>query len=130
MPKRRALSAKEVDAITKNGLTWVDDNLYLQVRPDGTRSWIFRYERNGKVRSMGLGPCSRVSLTDARRMAGEHRVALWNGADPVAEKCVGQRLEPRGVPPPAAPIPVVEGDGCSGGRERPPPQHGGGTNGP
>lgn len=86
MPKRRALSAKEVDAIIKSGLTWVDDNLYLQVRPDGTRSWIFRYERAGKVRSMGLGPCSRVSLTDARRMAGEHRVALWNGADPVAEK--------------------------------------------
>lgn len=56
MPKRRALSAKEVEAITKTGLTWVDDNLYLQRRDDGTRCWIFRYERDGKVRSMGLGP--------------------------------------------------------------------------
>jgi integrase len=90
MPKRRALSAKEVDAITKPGLTWVDDNLYLQIRPDGTRSWIFRYERDGRVRSMGLGPCSRVPLSEARGMAGDHRHALWHGHDPLAERKAGR----------------------------------------
>lgn len=35
MPERRALSAKEVEAVTKTGLTWVDDNPYLRIREQG-----------------------------------------------------------------------------------------------
>lgn len=93
MARRRALSVREVKAIIRVGITWVDDNLYLQARDDGTRSWLFRYERAGKVRSMGLGPVRRVPLSEARRMAGEHRVAIWNGADPVAERRTERRQE-------------------------------------
>ncbi|MBL8578350.1 MAG: tyrosine-type recombinase/integrase [Mesorhizobium sp.] len=88
---RRALSQREVDAVTKTGLTWADDNLYVQRRDDGTRSWVFRYERDGRVRSLGLGALARVSLEKARKLAGAHRVTVWDGGDPVADKKVAKQ---------------------------------------
>ena len=37
------MSAREVDAIRKVGMTFASDNLYLQIRDQGTKSWLFRY---------------------------------------------------------------------------------------
>jgi hypothetical protein len=36
--RKRAMSQREVDAIRKVGMTCVSDNLYLQIRDQGTRS--------------------------------------------------------------------------------------------
>ena len=48
-------------------------NLYLQctLDDDGNvrRSWVFRYEINGKRREMGLGPLRDRSLAEARDKA-------------------------------------------------------------
>ncbi|WP_436434734.1 Arm DNA-binding domain-containing protein, partial [Enterococcus faecium] len=48
--------------------------LYLSVRPlkdesGVSRSWIFRYRRLGRLRDLGLGPLTTVSLAAARERA-------------------------------------------------------------
>jgi len=35
--------------------------LYLQVRPGGGRSWIYRFTLNGRTRDMGLGALAEVN---------------------------------------------------------------------
>lgn len=57
--------------------------LYLQVVNAGNRSWIFRYERDGRERWMGLGPLHTISLKEAREKAREARRALIEGVDPL-----------------------------------------------
>jgi hypothetical protein len=44
---KRALTATQVAALEKHGVHWIAPSLYMQVRPQGTRSWLFRYGRNG-----------------------------------------------------------------------------------
>jgi integrase len=73
-------------------------NLLLQVtgKPDGTfsRSWIFRYERDGKRHDLGLGPLDTLSLAEARIRARDLRIRLLDGADPkgVREQRRAERL--------------------------------------
>ncbi|MBN9034598.1 MAG: tyrosine-type recombinase/integrase [Rhizobiales bacterium] len=86
MARKRALSAREVDALmSKLGTHRVDENLFLQVREDGTKSWAFRYSRGGKMRVLGLGAVRRVPYAEARTLAGEYRTKLWRGVDISAE---------------------------------------------
>ncbi len=66
MGRRRALSAREVDAIRNEGMHWVADNLYLQIWPQGTRSWLFRYWVEGKPKVIGLGAVRDVPLAKAK----------------------------------------------------------------
>jgi hypothetical protein len=40
--------------------------LYLQIAGGGAKSWIYRYQRDGKEDAIGLGSLSAVSLADAR----------------------------------------------------------------
>src|SRR5260221_8189088 len=61
-------------------------NLLLQVtgKPDGefSRSWVFRYERDGKRHDLGLGPLNTLSLAEARERTRGLRVQLLDGIDP------------------------------------------------
>jgi len=65
-------------------------NLYLQVSATGTKSWLFRYSRQGKERAMGLGPFGNppdgVPLSQARQLAAEARAILARGLDPIDER--------------------------------------------
>lgn len=61
-------------------------NLYLQVTTSGARTWIFRYQREGKTRDMGLGPFHAIGLAEARQKATEARSSLANGIDPLGAK--------------------------------------------
>ena len=73
-------------------------NLLLQVtgKPDGkfSRSWIFRYERDGKRHDLGLGPLDTLSLAEARIRARDLRIQLLDGVDPrgVREQRRAERL--------------------------------------
>ena len=72
----------------KTGLHFDGGGLALQITPardgDGfSRSWIFRWTRDGKTRSMGLGSIITVSLADARAAALECRKLLLTGTDPI-----------------------------------------------
>ena len=78
--------------------------LYLSVRPlkagDGvTRSWIFRYRRQGRLRDLGLGPVTTVGLAAARERARHARQKLLDGIDPIEERAAAKTAA--AVTPPA-----------------------------
>lgn len=96
MPKKleRALSPRQV-ATVKPGMYADGGGLYLQVTvaKDGTSlncSWVFRYRTNGtagsRLRDMGLGPVSTLSLSEAREKARQLRQKRLDGIDPIEER--------------------------------------------
>src|SRR4051812_29269972 len=86
MAKRTAgLTARSVETLGP-GLHGDGGGLYLSVSATGARSWIFRYQRHGKRRDMGLGPLHVVGLSEARRRAHECRDLLFRGTDPLDRK--------------------------------------------
>lgn len=87
MPRitRNQLSAPFVRTITKPGKYPDGGNLYLQVKPSGSKSWLFRYW-TGKDTAMGLGPVEDLSLAEARKKASEYRQILRDGRDPLIER--------------------------------------------
>jgi hypothetical protein len=44
---KRALTAAQVAALEEFGVHRIVPSLYIQIRPQGTRSWLFRYGRDG-----------------------------------------------------------------------------------
>ena len=52
--KINKLSARQIDALEPDFHS-DGGGLYPRVRNSGSRSWVFRYTRNGKVREIGLG---------------------------------------------------------------------------
>ena len=85
MPKR-ALTATQVAALSDHTVHWVAPSLYLQIRPQGTRSWLFRYFRDGTNQWMGLGAVADKPLSEARDEAAMLRVLVKRGGDPMAER--------------------------------------------
>jgi integrase len=70
--------------------------LYLRVSATGAKSWVFRFQLDGKRRDMGLGPYPVISLAEARGRAAEHRKQRHDGIDPLAAKAdqrQAQRLD-------------------------------------
>jgi integrase len=61
------------------------NGLWLQVRHN-SKCWVFRYTRNGKSHSLGLGAADVVPLRRARELTLEHRRLLAEGVDPMAHK--------------------------------------------
>jgi integrase len=77
------LTARAVATATKKGRYGDGGGLFLQVSKWGTKSWLFRYERNGRERQMGLGPVHTLSLAEARERARLCRQRLLDGLDPI-----------------------------------------------
>jgi integrase len=57
--------------------------LYLQIGPTGGKSWLLRFERDGRERWLGLGPLDVVDLKTARERARAARLLLLDGVDPI-----------------------------------------------
>jgi integrase len=80
------LRANDPERLRATGYHHDGGGLYLQVREGKgglTRSWAFRYTRQGRARIMGLGPLALVSLPEAREKAREARKLLQAGVDPL-----------------------------------------------
>jgi len=60
--------------------------LYLLVKPTGSKSWVFRYQANGKRRLMGLGSVVDVSLKQARTKAVAAKAQFQAGIDAIAAR--------------------------------------------
>ncbi|PWW03799.1 integrase [Hoeflea marina] len=58
--------------------------LYLNVKPGGSKSWVFMFNVSGKRRVAGLGPYPAVKLGAARKKAEEYRALVAAGEDPIA----------------------------------------------
>jgi integrase len=79
---------------TKPGLHADGGNLFLRVSyHNGKRStsWVFRYQRSGRVRDMGLGSTTRLGLADVRELAVELRKQLALGTDPIESRRTQQQ---------------------------------------
>ena len=77
------LSAVKVVRLSRPGRYADGGGLYLQVSKWRTKSWLFRFERAGRERQMGLGPADIVSLSDARERARLARRLILDGHDPI-----------------------------------------------
>jgi integrase len=80
------LTAAWVSKATTPGMYCDGHGLYLQVGPSGSKAWVFRYRRQGRLHDMGLGPLHTISLAQARTKALTCRQQLLAGIDPLAEK--------------------------------------------
>jgi integrase len=85
------LTAKQVESLIKNndvGRHAVGEGVYLNIKPEGSISWVFRYQLDGRRRNMGLGAYHRTSFTlaDARRKADQLRNSLSNNVDPIVQR--------------------------------------------
>src|SRR6266516_4105434 len=87
------LTAKRVDHLHKPGRHPDGDGLYLQITPTGVKSWVLRFERNGRERMLGLGPLRHFSLKEARERARRARQLLADGVDPIDARRA-QRIVP------------------------------------
>ncbi len=81
--KLQRLSAKTVEKLRTPGYYADGGNLWLQVSPVSTKSWIFRFTLSGRSREMGLGSLNAVSLAKAREKAAAYRALLADGVDPI-----------------------------------------------
>lgn len=84
--QQNRLTALDVQRKTSRGRYPDGGGLYLQIGPTGAKSWLFRYQLNGKSRVLGLGALHAVSLKEARGKAGECRRLIAAGADPFTDR--------------------------------------------
>jgi integrase len=82
------LTEAKIRALTKVGLHADGQGLYVQIRPGGARSWIYRFRLGHtgvkRTRDMGLGALTDVSLVKAREKAAAARALVAGGIDPIA----------------------------------------------
>ena len=79
-------AARKAETLTKIGRHCDGGGLYLQVGANGNRSWLFRYQLDGRTRDMGLGAFPDTSLALARKRAAEARLLTHCGLDPLKER--------------------------------------------
>jgi hypothetical protein len=77
------LTEAKIRNLVKAGLHPDGRGLYLQIRPGGARSWIYRFTLNQRTRDMGLGALADVSLVKARVKATAARALVADGIDPI-----------------------------------------------
>src|SRR5688572_19404657 len=83
MKKVDQLNALAVKALRKPGRHHDGKGLYLKINPTGAKSWVFRYELDGREHFMGLGSLDNVPLADAR-----------DGRDEARKLLKGKKLDP------------------------------------
>jgi integrase len=81
-----ALTVRRVERTVKPGRYGDGGGLWLQVVNSRNRSWLFRWERDGRDHTMGLGPVHTVPLELAREKARACRLLLLDGIDPRAHR--------------------------------------------
>jgi integrase len=80
-----ALTEKKIAKLKEPG-RYGDGNrsgLYVQVQSPTNRSWLLRYERDGRERWMGLGSLHVFNLAEARERARKARQLIADGIDPL-----------------------------------------------
>lgn len=88
------LSARKVETVSKSGRHGDGNGLYLYVDTNGAKRWLFLFRWEGKLKEMGLGSTSRISLAEARARAAEARTLLSNRQNPILHRRLGnERLK-------------------------------------
>ena len=79
MSKIHRLTPVEISRTSKLG--WLADGggLYLRIRKNGSKSWVFRNIKFGKRTDISLGSVNTITLPMAREIAAECRLAALEG---------------------------------------------------
>lgn len=77
------LTARTVAATNAAGVYGDGNGLYLRVAPGGSKSWLYRFQLNGRRRDLGLGPAALIGLAQARELAMAARKQVLEGIDPI-----------------------------------------------
>jgi integrase len=82
-------------AKAKSSIYYLNDGagLRLRVRPDGSRTWIYRYRLNGKEMSAGLGAYPTVTLQIARVEAQQAKILAKDGHNISSAKKVAKATQ-------------------------------------
>jgi integrase len=73
---------------SKDAVFWDDDiaGFGIRLREGGSRTWIYRYRRGSRQRSLTLGSAKSVPLAVARANAGKLEAEVRLGGDPALQK--------------------------------------------
>lgn len=77
------LTAKQIANLTTPGTYEDGDGLRLQIKPNGKKYWVLRFQLSGKRREMGLGSYPATGLKEARQNSSDKRRLLRDGIDPL-----------------------------------------------
>ena len=82
-------------AKAKESIYYLNDGagLRLRVRPDGSRTWVYRYRLNGKEMSAGLGAYPTVTLQIARVKAQQSKLLAKEGHNISSAKKVAKATQ-------------------------------------
>lgn len=87
------LNPKQVENLSEPGTHEDGDGLRLVVRGSNRKSWILRFQLDGRRREMGLGSYPEISLKQARLEASTKRALLASGIDPLAARDVERKTQ-------------------------------------
>ena len=90
---KHKLSAKEVEKLKAPGWHGDGGGLWLRIFNDGSKRWIFIWERNKRRREMGLGGAADVSLAKVRQKAEAALALLADGIDPLDARRAAEEVE-------------------------------------
>jgi integrase len=93
MARTGKLSAVEIAKAKGPAVLHDGGGLYLRVKGTGAKSWVFRFQLDGKRRDMGLGPFPDISLAEARGRASAHRRQRHDGVDPLDAKAAKRQAQ-------------------------------------
>ncbi|RWM06069.1 MAG: DUF4102 domain-containing protein [Mesorhizobium sp.] len=79
------LSDRKVKTENRPGRHADGGGLYLEIKPSGSRAWLFMWKVSGKRTAMGLGAYPAVSLAGARDKATDYRRIVVAGGNPLLE---------------------------------------------
>jgi hypothetical protein len=87
----KALTVKRVEKLLRAGVPGKHTDadvrgLMLAVESKTSAAWLLRWQRDGRVRHMGLGSARDLSLAAAREKARRERERIANGTDPLELK--------------------------------------------
>jgi integrase len=80
----KKIAELKLPAGSKDAVFWDDDihGFGIRIREGGSRTWIYRYRRGSKQRSMKLGSANSVPLSVARENASKLEAEIRLGGDP------------------------------------------------
>jgi integrase len=80
------LTAASVRGLKEPGRHADGHGLDLIVDKAGRRYWTYRYQQNGRSRTMSLGSADAIGLAEARARHAEARAQVLKGSDPLAAR--------------------------------------------
>jgi hypothetical protein len=92
----KMLTLAQVNSLQTPGKYLDSHGLYLVVTKPEHRYWVYRYQRDGRERTMSFGAVGVVTLAMARQRHLDARRKLADGIDPLEER--QQQAEEKAVP--------------------------------